>query len=55
MVNVHGGTVVVPIVITRTGSMRGAPKLMVTYQVCNDQVCLMPETKPVPVAIKAKN
>jgi uncharacterized protein YyaL (SSP411 family) len=54
VVNVHSGSISVPVTLTRTGVMRGASKLMVTYQVCNDKMCLMPETKMVPVSIKAK-
>ena len=54
VVNVHSGTISVPVQLLRTGAMRGAPKLMVTYQVCNDKMCLMPETKTAPVSIKAK-
>ncbi len=54
-IRVHHGTVTLPVRITRVGEMTGEPKLMVTYQVCTDQLCLAPTTKAVPVTIVAES
>ena len=54
-IRIHHGTVILPVRITRVGEMTGEPKLMVTYQVCTDQLCLAPTTKAVPVTIVAES
>ena len=52
-IRIHHGTVTLPVRITRVGEMTGEPKLMVTYQVCTDQLCLAPTTKAIPLEILA--
>ncbi len=54
-IRIHHGTVTLPVRITRVGEMTGEPKLMVTYQVCTDQLCLAPTTKNIPVTIVAES
>ncbi len=51
---VHQGRVVVPVRIEQTGRLTGRPRVMLTFQICTDQVCLAPETRRVPVAIIEK-
>ena len=52
-IRIHHGTVTLPVRITRVGEITGEPKLVVTYQVCTDQLCLAPTTKAIPVEIVA--
>ncbi len=51
---VHRGTVTVPLRIDQRGGLTGQPRLIVTYQVCTDQVCLAPTTEVVPVTFTAR-
>ena len=51
---VHRGTITVPLRIDQRGGLSGRPKLIVTYQVCTDQVCLAPTTEVVPVTFTAR-
>ncbi len=53
-IRVHEHSVTVPILIRRVGEVAGQPRLMVTYQACNDTACLKPVTEEVPVTIKVK-
>lgn len=50
---VHSGRVTLPVRITQSGPVRGQPKLMVTYQVCTDKVCLAPTRSVLPITIVA--
>jgi hypothetical protein len=50
-VNVYSGTVTIPVTITRTGAISSRHKVMARFQVCNDQVCLMPEEVLLPVKV----
>ena len=52
--NVHDGMVTIPVRIRRTGEVTGQPQLMITYQVCNNTMCLRPDTRPLPLEIVAK-
>ena len=51
---VYDGTVVIPVVLTRVGELPDGGRLAVTWQACDDQVCLQPMTMPVPVEIRSK-
>jgi hypothetical protein len=42
-VNVYGGKVTIPVTIEQTGAYSGRPQIHVTYQACNDRVCLEPK------------
>jgi uncharacterized protein YyaL (SSP411 family) len=48
---VHTGVVTLPLTVRQTGSWQGRAALVVTYQVCTDQVCLQPVERGLPVAI----
>jgi uncharacterized protein YyaL (SSP411 family) len=48
---VHTGVVTLPLTIRQTGPWQGRAALVVTYQVCTDQVCLQPVERGLPVAI----
>ena len=48
---VHEGTVTIPLRLRKTGALADQPRIMVTYQICTDKVCLAPETRPLPVII----
>ena len=50
---VHSGRVTLPVRITQSGPVRGQPRLMVTYQVCTDKVCLAPTRSVLPIRIVA--
>ena len=50
---VHHGTVTIPVTLRRVGPITGRPRLMLSYQVCDDQVCLAPDTKRIPIAVIA--
>ena len=50
---VHSGRVTLPVRITQSGPVQGQPKLMVTYQVCTDKVCLAPTRSILPITIVA--
>ena len=48
---VHTGTVTLPVRVTRTGPVTGRPRLVLTYQVCTDRLCLAPNEDVLPVEI----
>jgi DsbC/DsbD-like thiol-disulfide interchange protein len=48
---VHHGTVKVPVTVERTGPVTGRPRVMLTYQVCTDKVCMEPKTEQVGIRI----
>jgi len=48
---VHRGTVRIPVTIKRTGAITGKPRVMLTYQICNDRECLAPKTEPLAVTV----
>ena len=50
-VNVYGESVVVPVTLTTAESFKGPIALMVTWQACNADTCLNPETRRVPCTI----
>ncbi|MCP3905127.1 MAG: DUF255 domain-containing protein [Planctomycetes bacterium] len=50
---VHHGTLTVPVGITRAGPVTPQARLLVTYQVCTDEVCLAPHTEVLAVDIVA--
>ena len=49
--NVYHGTVRIPVRVHRTGPVTGRPRIMLTYQACDDKICLAPETERGPGAI----
>ena len=53
-IRVHTGSVTVPLSISRTGEWRGRPRLVLTYQVCDDKACFMPARTILPVRITDK-
>jgi len=53
-IRVHEQSVTVPILIRRVGAVTGEPRLMVTYQACNEHECLLPVTEEVPVKLKVR-
>ncbi|MHC4350273.1 MAG: DUF255 domain-containing protein, partial [Planctomycetota bacterium] len=48
---VHTGAVTLPLTVRQTGPGQGRAALVVTYQVCTDQVCLQPVEQGLPVTI----
>ncbi|MHC5114785.1 MAG: DUF255 domain-containing protein [Planctomycetota bacterium] len=50
---VHHGVVRVPVEIASAGAVTGEPRLLVTYQVCTDQICLAPRTEVLAVRVVA--
>jgi hypothetical protein len=42
-VNVYGGKVTIPVTIEQMGTFSGRPQIHLTYQACNDRVCLEPK------------
>ena len=48
---VHTGTVTIPLTVQQTGPWQGRARLVLTYQVCTDQVCLQPAQALLPVKI----
>ena len=53
VMKVHHGTVTIPVTVRRVGPITGRPRLMLSYQVCDDKVCLAPDTKRIPIAVIA--
>ncbi|MHC5023999.1 MAG: DUF255 domain-containing protein [Planctomycetota bacterium] len=51
---VHHDRVTLPVRISQTGPVSAAGKLLITYQVCTDKVCLQPVTEPLRVRIEAE-
>jgi len=51
---VYTGAVVVTIRLQQTGAITGWPQLVLTYQVCTDEVCLAPKTEVLPVVIQGQ-
>ena len=51
---VHEQAVTIALLIQRVGNVTGQPRLMVTYQACNDAACLAPVTEEVAVKIKVR-
>jgi len=51
-INVYAGEVAVPVALSKTGKVQGKPVLVVSYQVCNDEVCLEPKDAVLPVVIE---
>ena len=50
-IRIHRGEVTLPLRIEQTGPAVGDPRLVVTYQVCTDRLCLAPTTLVLPVEI----
>lgn len=50
-INVYTGKVAVPVALSVTGKVQGKPVLVVSYQVCNDEICLAPKDVVLPVVI----
>jgi len=48
---VHTGVVTLPLTVRQIGPWEGRAALVVTYQVCTDQVCLQPVERGLPVEI----
>jgi uncharacterized protein YyaL (SSP411 family) len=48
---VHTGIVTLPLTVRQIGPWEGRAALVVTYQVCTDQVCLQPVERGLPVEI----
>jgi len=42
-VQVYGGKVVIPVTLEQIGAFSGQPRIQLTYQACNDQICLEPK------------
>ncbi len=43
---VHHGRVTIPVRLETAGNVKGTPRIVVTYQVCTDKVCLAPRSEP---------
>ena len=51
-IRVHSGQVTVPVTVRQTATdAQGEPKLLLTYQVCTDEVCLKPQQILLPVKV----
>ena len=51
-IRVHSGQVTVPVTVRQTAAdAQGEPKLLLTYQVCTDEVCLKPQQVLLPVKV----
>jgi uncharacterized protein YyaL (SSP411 family) len=48
---VHTGAVTIPLTVRQAAPWQGRPKLVLSYQVCTDQVCLQPVRTLLPVTI----
>jgi uncharacterized protein YyaL (SSP411 family) len=53
-VRVYGGKVTIPVTIEQTGAFSGRPQIHLTYQACNDRVCLEPKRVLVGLRILAQ-
>jgi hypothetical protein len=49
---VHNAVADIPVQISRSGAMKGRLRLLLSYQVCNDRVCLAPVDEVLPVVFK---
>ena len=50
-IRVHTGTVTIPVTVTETETWQGTPRIVLTYQVCTDEVCLRPKRVMLPLRI----
>jgi uncharacterized protein YyaL (SSP411 family) len=50
---VHTGAVTIPLTVRQTGSWKGRPWFVLTYQVCTDRMCLEPARVLLPVRIES--
>lgn len=50
-VNVYGGSLSFPITVSANQGAKGPVKIMVTWQACNEETCLAPETTNVPCSV----
>ncbi len=50
-IRIHRGEITLPLRIEQTGPATGDPRLVVTYQVCTDRLCLAPTTAVLSVEI----
>ncbi len=55
VIRVHEQSVTVPLLIRRVGPITGRPRLMVTWQACNDRECALPVTEEVPVKLRVRH
>ncbi len=53
-IRVHEQSVTVPLLIRRVGPVTGKPRLVVTWQACNDRECALPVTEEVPVKLRVR-
>mgnify|MGYP001981022606 FL=1 len=54
MVNVFGGVVEIPLTISTSAQVNGPIKISVTWQACNADTCLEPETNRIPGTISVE-
>jgi len=50
-IRVYTGSVTIPVTVTQVGSFSRPPRIVLTYQVCTDEVCLRPARSLLPVTI----
>ena len=53
LVNVYSHTVEIPLTVTRTGDLGRSGQISITWQACNNQICLSPVTVPLPLKVLA--
>ena len=54
-ISVHTGRLTIPVSIKQTQAMRTEPRIVLTYQVCTDELCLRPARVVLPVRILAES
>ena len=52
-IRVYTGTVTIPVTITQMSPFGGTPRIVLTYQVCTDEVCLRPARSLLPITVTA--
>ncbi len=50
-IRVYTGTVTIPVTITQVSPFGGTPRIVLTYQVCTDEVCLRPTRSLLPITV----
>ena len=52
-IRVHSGITEIPVQVSRVGPLKERLRILLSYQVCNDQVCLAPVDEVLPVIFEA--
>jgi hypothetical protein len=50
-IQVYSGSVTIPLTVTQRAVWSGTPRIVLTYQVCTDQVCLRPKRMILPMRV----